>query len=259
MRTEPLILHEPLHIVRIYHRWFQRTETDAEFSRQSIDSANDDFNAGHASSLFFRRQRPCEALFCTIQCRIDTSQNHLFESGCHQCTGFLHHFLRIAAPHMAPGKRNQAVSTEPVAAFLNLDVGTGSGLHGCDDAPVGVLCQFIVGPDVKLFLPVLPELFHIGQKVVFFTGTCHNIHFLHGSQFFRTHLGIAAGHCYDGLRRLLLHAADVLAGLAVCQICYGTCIDDIYVCKIFFADNFMACSTELFLHGFRFVLIDFAA
>ena len=160
---------------------------------------------------------------------------------------------------MPPCKRNQAVSTEPVAAFLNLYVRTGTGFHGCDDAFIRIFGQFIISLNMKLGFSLLAELFHVTKQIVFFTGACYDIHFFHGGQFFRADLGITAGYRNDSIRTLFLHAADVLAGLAVCQIGYGTGINNIYVCNIFFPYDFIACRAELLFHGFCFVLVYLAA
>ena len=64
---------------------------------------------------------------------------------------------------------------------------------------------------MRLTLPFLHELLHIGKNVIFLSCSCYNVRLFKGRHLLRLYLGITACYGYHRLRTLFLHSSYILA------------------------------------------------
>ena len=246
-------------IVRVDDGGFHGAQPDEEIPRDVVQGLHDDLHA-----LEPRIQIVCKAVFRPVECRIDAGQGNFLIPGGNQFFGLFSDRGRAAAAHLSPGVGNDAIRTEPVAAFLDLDQRTGLRLHAGDAFVLLVLClAYDRIRDEDNLLPLIfwqqEPLLRQGDRPQFLRRAQDDIRLFDPRNFLRICLGIAAHDDHQSLRILLLDPAHILPGFPVRQSGDGTGIHDADVCGSLAVQDAAARPAEALRAGLGLVLVDFAA
>ena len=230
---------------------------------QGLDGTQTD--AGHVGFLDQAvqdvGQRRMVVEIAAIGAEVDAGQDDFLEARCDQAVGFGDDGVGLARFQSAPRIGNDAVGTEIVAPFLDLQVGP--RVFHCRRIE-GDFLEFIVAAHVVdgrdgFIVFVVQEFADNGYDALAFIGPDDGVDFGHGRQKLRVELGIAAGD--DDLGRIvaLLRPPDELARFLFADLSDRTGIDDIDVGRAIEIGFREACSQEEAAHTVRIVLIDTAA
>ena len=215
------------------------------------------------------------SFLCSVQCCVDPGQNDFSHSGVKQHACLLHYLLRRPASYRSARIRDKAVGAESVATFLNLDVGScHSRFARFDKAHVFVFGQFGARQYEHLRIRsislctmsittvrrlCLKQLEHEPAYLRLLSVADNHVDFRHRRHFLRLDLGVAPGHDDERIRIDAFYTPDILPRLPVSDVRDSACIDDIYICRIFFPYRNSTTRNEGLSHGLRLVVIDFAS
>ena len=118
--------------------------------------------------------------------------------------------------------------------------------------------QFLSLAHVDIVI-VTTKIRYVIQQSMFFINTGNYIHFRNLGNFLCCQLCIAAGYRHNRLRIYFLCASNKLSGFSICQPCYRTCIDNVYISNVLFFYYLVPFVLKLLCNGCRFILVHFAS
>ena len=252
-----VVLQKSLHIIRIDHRRFQRTQTDPKIPRDIAERRNDLLHAVKFLRQLARLIRP--DLLHFIKSRIDPRQHDLPVAASNQLFCFRHDFRKPPAPHFSPCIRDNAIGAKTITSFLYLDIRPRPVFRVDHQACLVVSVQFLVSLNVKLAHAVFLKLGDVVRQMAFFIGARHDIHAVYRRHFLRADLSVAARHHHHAVGIYLLHPANILPGLLVRHSRDRAGVDHVNIGKLPLVHHSVSLLFERRRDCLRFILIYFAS
>ena len=200
-----------------------------------------------------RVEQRCAVLHvAAIAGQMNARQHHLFESRFRKALRLCRDFINRAGADRPAHRRNDAVCTPAVAAFLNLHRRAGMSLMRMHHQVFKR--RFAQGFDGDQRAILRHRLFQQLDNLAAPLGAQHKPHAGQG-QFIGRTLGKASGH--DNLRQrvLAMAAADDLHALFIARSRHGTGIDNIDIGPLVKFSRAVARLFKPFAHGLRIVLV----